>query len=470
MIDFKDIIGESSEYDKKLALEVKKPKSWCKSVSAFANGNGGKLIFGIADDDSLVGLDDAESDAEKISEIIKNRLNPIPDFNLSFVKSEGKTFVILDVYPGAQTPYYYDADGQLSAFVRVGNESIPASPAKLRELVIRGSHQSYDSLKSQYMFERMAFTKLKSVYWQRTKNDFEQSDYESFGLTDENGNLTNAGALLADESPIRHSRLFCTRWNGTTKASGLVDALDDKEYTGSLIILLQSGLEFVTNNTKKAWRKTSDSRIEMPDYPERAVTEALVNALIHRDYLELGSEVHIDLFDDRLEIYSPGGLFGGAKMEGKELTAIPSRRRNPVLADIFSRLKFMERRGSGFKKILADYDGSALPTISTEYDSFVLTLPNMNYGMDCVYGEKQTQTENRLENEKAAQKTAQKTAQKIIDIVKSNPNVTVAELETILGKSNGAIKEQIQKLKSKGVLKRVGPDKGGHWEVVSLQS
>lgn len=157
-----------------------------------------------------------------------------------------------------------------------------------------------------------------------------------------NGNLTNAGALLADESPVKHSRLFCTRWNGKTKAAGIVDALDDKEYTGGLVVLLQAGLDFVTNNSKKSWKKVSDARIEMPDYPERAVLEGLVNALIHRSYTELGSEVHIDMFDDRIEIYSPGGMVNGISLKGRDILNVPSKRRNPILADIFSRLKYME--------------------------------------------------------------------------------------------------------------------------------
>ena len=183
----------------------------------------------------------------------------------------------------------------------------------------------------------MSFTKLKSVYKQRTGNSFEDTDYESFGLIDEKGNLTNAGALLADESPVRHSRLFCTRWNGLDKASGVVDAVDDKEYTGGLITLLQSGIEFITNNSKKAWKKVSDRRIEMPDYPERAVMEGLVNALIHRSYTQVGSEVHIDMFDNRIEIYSPGGMVSGVSLKDKDILKIPSKRRNPVLADVFNR-------------------------------------------------------------------------------------------------------------------------------------
>ena len=85
-MDIKQLIGEATDYDKKVALETKKPKSWCKSISAFANCYGGRLVFGVANDDALVGLSDAEGDAEKISEIIKTHLNPIPEFKLSFEK------------------------------------------------------------------------------------------------------------------------------------------------------------------------------------------------------------------------------------------------------------------------------------------------------------------------------------------------------------------------------------------------
>lgn len=126
-----ELIGESTEYDKKQALEVKKPKSWCKSVSAFANGIGGSLVFGISDDDVIIGLADAEHDAEIISEQIKERLNPIPSFNLRFHRTnDDKVIIILYVYSGDQTPYYYDEDGTLIAFQRVGNQSVPVTPAK----------------------------------------------------------------------------------------------------------------------------------------------------------------------------------------------------------------------------------------------------------------------------------------------------------------------------------------------------
>jgi len=343
-----DWIGETTEYDKKETLEERKPKSWLKSVSAFANGSGGMLIFGVNDKEELIGLTDSKSVSEKISEIVKTKMDPIPQVFMDIHEEIGKEFVILKIPAGTETPYYYMGDGTRTAYVRVGNQSIPAGNMDLKRLVLHGSNMTFDSLVSKYKFIYYSFTKLRSVYRKRTGQDIEESEFLSLGLMDEKGMLTNAGALLADDSPIRHSRLFCTRWYGLDKASGIMEAIDDKEFTGSLITLLQSGEEFVINNSKKRWKKTTTGRIEMPEYPKRAVLECIVNALIHRDYLDLGSEVYIDIFDDRLEIYSPGGMYDGSLVQNLHTDRIPSRRRNPIIADMFNRLSYMERRGSGF--------------------------------------------------------------------------------------------------------------------------
>ena len=430
VLNIKSLIGETTAYEKKLALEAKRPRSWCKTVSAFANGNGGKLIFGVADDDSLVGLDDAKGDAEKISEAIRTHIDPMPEFALSFAKADDKNFIVLTVMPGIQTPYYYIGDGQQQAFVRIGNESVVANPQKHKELVLKGSNTTYDSLVSRWRFEDMAFTVLRAVYFKRTKRSFEESYFESFGIINEKGELTNAGALLADYSPVRHSRLFCTRWNGIDKANGVMDALDDEEYSGSLVTLLQSGMDFVRRNTKKAWRKTADNRLEYPEYPERAIEEGLVNALIHRNYLELGSEVHIDMYDDRLEIFSPGGLMDGGSINDMDIMNMASRRRNPVLADIFSRLKYMERRGSGFKKIVAAYknhDGYTEgmdPTFSTPHDSFILSLPKFELdgveGLYLIDDETAPESQGSVQDANDSVQDSQKSVQDVNDSVQDS--------------------------------------------------
>jgi ATP-dependent DNA helicase RecG len=230
-----------------------------------------------------------------------------------------------------------------------------------------------------------SFTLLEATYLEKTGNHFASSDYISFGLADKDGFLTNAGKLMADQYIVRNSRVFCTRWNGLDKGSIFDDALDDKEYEGNLISLLRNSSEFVRNNSKVRFVKESQSRVDKPDYADRAVTEALVNALIHRDYILLGSEIHIDMFDDRLEIQSPGGMYDGRAIQDREINTIASARRNPVIADLFHRMKFMERRGSGLTKILSEtaklpgYQDRMKPEFFSTPSDFRVVLKNVNY-------------------------------------------------------------------------------------------
>ena len=423
-------IGEATEYDKKLKLEVRKPKSWLKSVSAFANGIGGTLIFGVADDGTIIGLSDAEGDSEIISENLKAKMDTIPDSLMEILSENGKKFILLKILPGQETPYYYFGEGNRIAFVRVGNESVPADATALKRLVLKGANLSYDSMSSVYKFEDYAFTKLRTVYRKQTGSEFEENDFISFELVDKEGSLTNAGALLADESPIRQSRLFCTRWNGLDKASGVMEAWDDKEYEGSLISLLQNGTEFVKNNSKKRWKKTGSGRVEMPDYPEQAVHEALVNALIHRDYTEIGSEVHIDMFDDRLEIYSPGGMPDGSVVQNVDTDKVASKRRNPIIADIFSRMHFMERRGSGFRKIKADYRNAVNyseklePVFESDSNAFYVILFNLNYG---------TEVEN---SDIESEKTGHSTKKQDFGTAKTGHSIRKQNLEELIERLN----------------------------------
>ena len=457
-MDIKKLIGEATEYDKKLALEEKKPKSWCKSVSAFANTFGGALIFGISNDGQVVGLNDPEGDAEKISEIIKSRLTPIPEFKLRFHKTDdGKILVVLEVYKGDETPYYYSGDGVLEAYVRIGNESVKATATELKRLVLRGKNTSYDSQNSTYKAEDYAFSKLKERYKKWTGNSFDDKDLISFGLVNEQDDLTNAGALLADESPIRCSRLFCTRWNGLNKSGGAVDALDDAEYSGSVIALIENGEAFIKRNCKMKWRKTANSREEMPEYVERSYHEALVNALAHRDYLVNGSEVHIDIYDDRMEIYSPGGMPDGSIIQDRDPLTVPSTRRNPVLADVFNRLGYMERKGSGFGKIISgyefqiNYDESKRPTFRSDRYQFTVVMPNLNYNV----------------HQDVPQDVPQdKLDMQILDLIRKDNKISTEKMAIALGVSSKTIKRHIKEMDN---ICYVGRGFSGHWEITDKE-
>ena len=462
-MNIKDLIGEATEYDKKLALEEKKPKSWCKSVSAFANTFGGTLIFGISDEDKVVELDDPKGDADKISETIKTRLDPIPEFKLRFHKTEdGKTLVVLDVYKGDETPYYYSGDGVLEAYVRVGNESVKTTATELKRLVLRGKNTSYDSQNSTYKVEDYAFSKLKERYKKWTGNSFDDKDLISFGLVNEQGDLTNAGALLADESPIRCSRLFCTRWNGLNKSGGAVDALDDAEYSGSVISLIENGEAFIKRNCKMKWRKTANSREEMPEYVERSYHEALVNALAHRDYLVNGSEVHIDIYDDRMEIYSPGGMPDGTMIQDRDPLTVPSTRRNPVLADVFNRLGYMERKGSGFGKIISgyefqiNYNESERPSFRSDRYQFTVVMPNLNYDVPQDFEGNETMSELMSESMSELERTRMQIILHYLDTNKEINSSIAAKLLKVEIKTASRLLSKAEKL---DILKSYGKTK-----------
>ena len=465
-MNLKDIIGETTDYDKKLALEVKKPKSWCKSVSAFANGIGGTLIFGVSNDNEVRGLLDAEKDAEIISEQIKTRLDPIPEFHLSFFRTEdNKTLILLNIRQGEETPYYYLADGVMEAYVRLGNESVKADATELKRLVLRGKNSSYDALGTTYSVSDYAFSKLRERYKAWTGESLEDKELVSFGLVDDKGKLTNAGALLADDSPIRWSRVFCTRWNGLDKGGGIMDAFDDAEYSGSLISLLNEGAAFIKRNMKTMWKKTTNSRIDMPEYCERSYFEALVNALVHRDYLVNGSEVHIDMFDDRMVIYSPGGMPDGTLVQERVIDAIPSTRRNPVLADVFQRLGYMERKGSGLTKIINayknanNYDESKAPKFISSRVEFTVILKNLNYG------ENRDDKSEKNDVSQAVKEYVQRTEEVFLNTLRKNPYISRKELSKLLMISEDGVKYQLKKLKNKGLIEHVGASRGGYWVV-----
>ena len=171
-------------------------------------------------------------------------------------------------------------------------------------------------------------------------------------------------------------------WNGLTKSK---DSGNDKEFTGNLIELLDTAEHFIKVNTERRWRKRPHDRIDYPDYPERAVTEALVNAFVHRDYTMYGSEVHIDIFPDRLEVVSPGGMPDGSLVQELDLRSVASDRRNPILADMFAQMDYMERKGSGFGMILDAYEREVpnprglKPQFFSCSGSFRVVFPNLNY-------------------------------------------------------------------------------------------
>ena len=476
--DLKKYLGEATEYDKKEMLEEKEPISWLKSVIAFANTDGGALIYGVADDDTVVGLDNPKYVSDKISEFIRNRVDPSPEVQLSFetVKDEDNTekvLIILYVHPGSETPYFYKYKGEMVAFTRVGNSSVKADAVTIRRLSLKGSNKSWDSLLSEFNMNDFSFSRLKSLYHARTGKSFEDDMFQSWEICNDEGRITNAGLLLSDDSPIKYSRLFCTRWTGNNMSGGSFDAIDNTEYQGNVLALLEAAEAFVKKHNHLRWKKLPNSRVDMPDYIERPIHEALVNALVHRDYMEIGSEVHLDIFDNRIEITSPGGMVEGLPIQKRDLYHIASRRRNPYLADIFHRLQLMERSGSGIKEIMNDYKASAnitedrLPTFFSDESDFNVTFWNLNYGVTPGGNEESSgEVAEKVTDKSSGIGNLNNTERQIVSLITENGAITQKDLALKIGISEGGIRKAMAKLKKAGVITREGSTKNGSWKII----
>ena len=377
--DVRDI--EATKCDYKISLEAEKPKSWLKSVSAFANTIGGHIFFGYSNDThEPKGLTDAQATASKITELISGRISPAPRYELDTItESSNCTCIDLDIKSGPAYPYYYVHESTKEAYVRHGDQSVKATNIELNNLILKGQNRTFDSLPTSATMSDVSFTLLGATFKRVVGEDLvSPRDLISMGLLNEEGQVTNAGLLLSDQGALKQSKIVCTRWKGKTKGEVDGDALDDQEYSEScLIALLNNAEAFIRNNSRNPWTIRGMRREENSDYPFKAVREVLVNALIHRDYQIVGTEVHVDIFDDRLEITSPGGMMNGSRIQDLDLRHVPSIRRNEVVSDVFSRLHLMERRGSGIGRILNSYSGFLEQPIfeSNEY-FFMVLLPN----------------------------------------------------------------------------------------------
>jgi len=450
-----EIIAEKTDVDFKEALEEKEPESWLKDISAFANTQGGILYFGVRDDREIIGLDDPQDVVEKISDFIKTRIEPIPNFRIDAKNEKGSEIVIVEVDKGRNTPYYYSRRGVKTAYVRIGSSSVKSPDYMLNELILSGKGSSYDAEVTDKLLKDYSFTLLKITYKNRTGEEFQDSYFTSFGLADSNGYITNAGLLLADECPVLQSRIFCTRWRGLemTIQDENRDIIDDKEFNGNLIQLLKDGQNFLKLHNRKFWRKSPNGRIEKIEYDEKSLYEALTNALIHRVYSIVGSEVHIDIFDNRIEIYSPGGMYDGTKIQEQDLMNIKSKRRNPMIADVFSRLILMERKHSGIKDIYKRLGKEHKVKFYSDHDDFTVTFYNLYYnGTD-------DGTEVGTDNDTEKMNT-------IFNEIKNKPNITRKELNEKLNIPERTIARIIKQLKENGKIERRGTDRKGYWEII----
>lgn len=275
----------------------------------------------------------------------------------------------------------------------------------------------------------------------------------SFGLVTNSGCLTNAGSLFADDCPLWQSRLYCTRWNGQIKG----DAINDAEFTGNVLMLLREAMNFVKSNTRRGWEKLPDGRKDKPEYAERAVLEAIVNHFIHRDYTVMGGEVHLDIYDDRLAVTSPGGMYNGLLIQDLDIQEVSSERRNPILANVMAQLDYMEKRGSGLTRICNET--MVLPGYKDEFKPVFKSTPTQFQTI--IFASVEVSDVGDVSEMKVTVRQ-----QKILDIIRQSPTISGRRMSEMLSVSQRTVERDLASLQKDGVLKRKGKDNAGMWVVM----
>ena len=442
---------------------------YLKWICGFANAKGGKLLIGVDDAGTVIGVVNAKKLMEDIPNKIRDTMGIVAD--VSLLKKRKKDVIQIIVHE-SDFPVAYRGEYHY----RTGSTKQLLTGFALTQFLFHKMHLSWDGAETvnRLLSRKFTFKRLKYRFEQRIHKTIKNADLVSYGLIRKDGVLTNAGALLADDCPIQQSRLFCTRWLGLDKSA---DSAASRKEQGNILELLDMAENFIKVHTNKGWVKRPTERDNYPDYPERSVTESLVNAFIHRDYTICGSEVHVDIFDDRMEIMSPGGMPDGSLVQELDVMNVPSDRRNSILADVFDRLDYMEREGSGFKKIMGAYSPDVshnprglVPKFYSAVGCFIVTLPNLNGTQESSYAKVETSGETVNEtihqNKKSSKKSSKKSAEGVLAALERNPLLTLAGIAEATGLSVAGVRKVLDKLRADNRIRRIGPDKGGCWEVV----
>lgn len=354
------------EYKQEYTADIK------KEVVAFANSGGGVIYVGRDDKSNPHPLTDIDDTLTKITNSIRDSI--LPDVTM-FVKYEiSETSITITIQEGTYKPYFLSEKGlkPSGVYVRQGASSVPASYEQIREMIKMNDGGKFELARS--LMQDLTF-KAAADEFSQGDLEFKDSQMRTLGIISKDGLYTNLGLLLSDQ--CTHTIKFAI-FSGTKKG----EFKTRKEIEGSILRQMHAAFDFLNLSNNLVATFSGLDRIEQYDYPKEVLREAMLNAIIHRDYAFSGSII-VNLYDDRLEFVSLGGLMPGLQTE--DLFLGISQPRNEKLANIFYRLKYIEAYGTGLLRIMKHYDNFDLkPTIEATHGAFKLTLPNMNYARSIV--------------------------------------------------------------------------------------
>ncbi len=442
-------------------------KSLSKEIVAFANAQGGKIYLGITDKGVIKGINITNPLKSQVIDIAKKC-----DPSINVCLDKYKDILIIDVEEGKNKPYFCS----FGFYLRKGASSQKLSRDEILEFTIYEGRKTFDeeineSFKYPGDFDE---TKLDGYLNEAklTKNLDDETIVLNLGVAKKIEGIlkfNNAGVLFFAKEPSKFfltSKVVCAEYQTNEK----VNILDRKIYDEGILENIRQAINFVKRRVKVEFEIKTAKRKEIPQYPEQAYREVIVNAIMHRDYFDKSSDVLVEVYRNKLVVFNPGGLVKWLKAE--EFGRV-SKTRNPVIASLLSKTIFVEKMGTGIKRINESMKYANLPKPDFEYyeHSFYVTLADKIYVEDTVkLSMDQKKIIEGVISEKTTQKTTQKTTLKttlkIIELLKENPEITRIQLAEKLGITPDGVKYHLANLTGDGKIRRVGGRKEGYWDVI----
>ncbi len=489
--------GEAKNIEYKVAVPDKSEK-YMKTVVAFANGRGGKIVFGIDDKTlEIVGMDEDNiyKTIDAITNAISDNCEPTirPDVVLQTIGD--KTVIVVEIFPGAQRPYYIKSQGMVEGtYVRVSGTTRHVEGYLLKELILEGQNRYFDSeiCRNLSVSDSEIVELCKNMKEVAVKNTWQESEKAkiknvtrnvliSWGVLKEvDGTVypTNAYALLTGRMP-QQPVIQCGVFKGTNRAH----FVDRREFEGSIQAQMEAAYQYVLEKINMGMAIKGIYRQDVYELPTESIREVIANAVAHRSYLEPGN-IQVALYDDRLEVTSPGMLLNNVTiakmMEGY------SKPRNPAIAKAFAYMKIIEKWGTGIPRLfeaceeyelqppkLIDFDGDFRVNIYRKRNK---TFADTDSTTQTTQTPQTPQTPQTTQTTQTPQTTLpcdillSAEDEMLLIEVKRHPSMSQREYAMELGWNVDRVKYYLRKMKELRLVKRVGNSHSGHWEVVEKRS
>ena len=427
-----------------------------KEIIAFANCDGGKLYIGVRDDGTVVGLDDPDGVSLQISNMVRDAIKPDVTMFLHYktIKEDGKEIVAVEIQRGTDRPYYLAKKGMRpeGVYVRQGYSSVPATDTAIRRMIKETDGDIFEAMRC--LDQELTFEAAKKEFALR-KVEFGSQQMRTLKLIDQDNLYTNLGLLLSDQ---------CVHTIKVAVFQGTDQTIfkDRREFTGSLMQQMNEVYDFIDfrNQTRATIEKLY--RIDVKDYPEIAVREALLNLLVHRDY-SFSASALISIYADRIEFVSIGGLMPGIDLE--DIMVGISVCRNQNLANVFYRLHLIEAYGTGMGKIMRAYESTEeKPSIETTKNAFKIILPNINAKYET--GKISAPKAGPVISSAVRAEKSRSNEERVLEYAMSHGAITRNDVIKLLEVSTSTASRVLRKMVKSNLLKQNGKARNTNYTVI----